>query len=174
MSAVIDPAMIEDESTLVEVVSRAVEECYDYGWVNHWDSRVPIECRVVQYTYTVCGFAEINGYVAYMMMNSHHRALPICLRELELPDLAALVDQMLDRVPLEGVLGSEETLVHYFGSWESFADWVGQFEDRLFAAYDRIQSALAAYCLTHADSLAHLGPNVAGCLTESKKRSQSP
>ncbi|MBL9182880.1 MAG: hypothetical protein JNN17_12130 [Verrucomicrobiaceae bacterium] len=160
MSPETDPVVTENESELIEVVSQAIDERYCYDWINTWDSRVPIECRVVQYAYTVCGFAETNGYVAYMMMSSYHRALPICLRTLELPDLAALIDQMLDRVPLDGVLGSEEALVHYFGSWEKFANWVGQFEDRLFAAYGRIKSALASYCRTHATSLAHLDPRV--------------
>ena len=70
------------------------------------------------------------------------------------------MDQMLAPIPESGVLGDEEALVQHFGDWERFADWVAQFETKLFGASKRIEHAAAEYCRAHSASFARLNPKI--------------
>ena len=161
----------ERDLRLASGVTRHVEDHYGYENIMRWDIEIPLECRVPEFTLAACGIGECSGYVAFLMMDCRHCELPNCFRILGLPDLALLIDKMLARIPAEGVLGHEEALEHHFGSWDDFAEWVGQFENELFRNFVRIVSAIASYCRVHASSFTHLSPEIAILFAEDDRDS---
>lgn len=146
---------------LADCLACAVEERYGYETIMAWSSEVPLPHRLVEFVWSTTGYAECEGYVAFMWLDCDHEALAISLRELGLGDLATLVDKMIAPVQGKAVLGNLEALEAFFGDWERFAEWVSQFETFLFAASDRIRSAVALYCRNNKEAFRDLMPEIA-------------
>ncbi len=161
------PNHYETDFELAVRVTRAVEQHYGHQRIMNWESDVPIGCRIVEFTCSNVGYAECEGYVQLLGLKCQHRELASCFQQLGLPDLALVVDQMLDPIPVERVLGNLEALERHFGGWDEYALWVSPFEDKLFEAHDRIVCAVASYCRAHSSNYSHLGPDIGKLLHES-------
>lgn len=145
---------------LADAVAGKIESSFGYDRIMSWDKSVLLEYRVVEFAFSVVGHAECNGYVAFLMMDCCHKALPVCFRELGMPDLAAIVDSMLAPILSEGILGNVDALERHFGGWEGLTEWVSRYESDLFANFSRIVSAISDYCRKHASCFGQLGDDI--------------
>ena len=109
---------------LADGIACAIDDKYGYDVLMRWPVEIPEHHRVVHFIWLNTGFAECNGYVEFMMLDCRHTALPFSFRAVGLPDLADIVDLMLDPVIDSGVLGSREALERHFGGWDPFSEWV--------------------------------------------------
>jgi hypothetical protein len=138
-------------------VTGLIEDRYGYDEVMRWDEGVPLEFRIVAFAWSAVGHGEVNGYVAFLMMECRHSALAVCFDELGLPDLAVAIRELLAPIPDEA-LGDEERLEEHFGGWENFASWVSKFEPGLFEAFSRIIESIASYCRSRVEIFSRLDP----------------
>jgi hypothetical protein len=145
---------------LANEIASAAEDKYGYDELMQWPENVPREHRVVHFIWSNTGFAETNGYVAFLMLDCHHIALPEALREVGLSDIADIVDLMIEPVIESGSLGDRNALERHFGSREQFIDWVEKFQGALFRASDRMTLAVANYCRSHQACFVSLLPEL--------------
>ena len=143
---------------LADGLACAAENMYGYEELMQWSSAIPEQHRVVHFLVTTIGFAGCNGYVEFLMMDCHHIALPASFRAIGLPDLADIVDLMIEPALESKSPGDEDALERHFGGWDPFSEWVHQFEGKLFKASDRIVEAIAAYCRANQASFESLLP----------------
>jgi hypothetical protein len=147
---------------LADGIACAAEDRYGYDELMQWPNTIPEQHRVVHFIWSNTGFAECNGYVEFLMLDCQHIALPASFRAVGLPDLANIVDLMIEPALESNALGDQGALERHFGGWDPFSEWVNQFERTLFRASDRIHEAVAAYCHANQSSFASLLPELRG------------
>lgn len=158
-----DSSQRKEDFDLVDGMMVRIESFYGFDRLNDWDAGIPLERRVVHFTWSATGYAGSEGYAPFLALECRHSALAECFREVGLPELAAVMDEMLAPVPA-GALGDDEALARHFGSWQACVEWTAPFQKTLYKAADRIPGALAAYIRAHVPGFVELSPELGAAL----------